>query len=121
MKRVFPQIRIRFVIYAIVGLVAFAALGFAIWDSGSGHDYAEVMPFAGAMLVATGWMVTNEISVRNSRRQHTITMISDYMLRAERIRDSETIRKYLPKTTSLISEINNLNYDDETHELLIAA
>lgn len=101
--------------------MAFGALAFATWDAARyGGRYAQVMSFAGAMLVAAGWMVTNEVAIRNSRRQHTITLISDYMIRRERLEDKRTIRRYVPKSNISVSTVGGFSYADETHELAIA-
>jgi hypothetical protein len=75
--------------------------------------------FFGSILVTIGWIVTNEFSIRNSRKQHTITLITTYFTNAQRIEDKKVIHKYLPTYRSkLTAEI--VRFDAESHELLVA-
>jgi hypothetical protein len=77
------------------------------------------MSFAGAMLVASGWIVTNEISIRNLRKQHTISLLSDFLIRKERLEDRKLIKKMLPKF-ALITTVTGVSFDDDNSDLLQA-
>ncbi|HEY1722571.1 MAG TPA: DUF4760 domain-containing protein [Magnetospirillaceae bacterium] len=115
------HVRIRYLVYISVAIAAALGLRFAMLDSVApgGPHYLEALSFSGAMLVATGWIVTNEVSIRNLRKQHTITLISDFLIRKERIEDKKLIKTKLPKL-ALITSIAGLDYGDDNNDLLQA-
>ena len=75
--------------------------------------------FVGSALLVTGWIVTNETTNRNHRRQHTITLISDYMVDAVRLKDRIVIKRHLPRQTYSLREAI-VDFDEEGSALLQA-
>ena len=76
-------------------------------------------PFFGSVLITIGWIVTSEINIKNSRRQHTITLITQHAFDPKRAENRDTIRKYLPTfETPLLSSM--VDFDSEANELLKA-
>jgi hypothetical protein len=69
--------------------------------------------FLGPMLVTFGWVFTNEVNIRNSRRQHTITLIMQYFTNTQRIDDKEEIYREVPsdKTIDQIVQFADLSQD----------
>jgi hypothetical protein len=98
---------------AVASFTYVAALS-ALYDP---RNLAEFWKFAGLFLgptlVAIGWIVTNEVNIRNSRKQHTITLIMQYFTNAQRIDDKEDIYRQLPsdKTIDQIVLFDNLSQD----------
>jgi hypothetical protein len=108
--------RLRFILYGLV-LVACGVLSYFLTvNSDSNGNLWHVAPFYGSVLITVGWVVTAELSVRNSKRQHTITLITQHTADPERIKNRDVILKHLPsykdKLTKAIA-----SFDDETHEL----
>ncbi len=113
------KIRARYCLYSLVGLVALLGIAYDFYDifHASGQTW-QVTTFPGAVLVATGWIVTNELALRNSRRQHTINLVTTLMTNERRIQDKEKIRSKLPRGKHLNRTI--LDYDNE-NDLLAQA
>ena len=58
--------------------------------------------FLGPTLIAFGWVVTNEMSTRNSRKQHSINLIMQYFTNPKRIDDKEELNTKLPYPAELV-------------------
>jgi hypothetical protein len=107
--------------FVYVGMTAVAALVYvaaltAIYDSSHQDFWKHLGLFLGPALVALGWVVTNEVNVLNSRKQHTITLIMQYFTNTQRIEDKEHINKHLPWPTKL--DAAEIDFDDTANELL---
>lgn len=72
--------------------------------------------FLGPTLVAVGWVVTNEVNIRNSRKQHAIDLIMQYFTNGNRIADKDRLNKELPFPAQL--DRTKINFDDTTDEFL---
>jgi hypothetical protein len=72
----------------------------------------------GPVLVTFGWVFTNEVNIRNSRKQHTINLILQYFTNAKRIEDKEEIYRQLPSDKT-IDQI--VSFDDLLQDLLRTA
>lgn len=99
-----PRFRIRYGVYLGVGTIALAALAFDAYDITS-HGYPEwqLTTFLGSIIIALGWVVTNEISLNNSRKQHTISLLTNLMNNERRIQDKAVINAILPPYGSPIT------------------
>jgi len=80
----------------------------------------HVGPFLGGVLIAAGWVFTNEISIRNSRTQHTINMITQQAFDKNRLDNRAIIKKDLPIHTTKLTETATVKFADETSPLLQA-
>lgn len=74
--------------------------------------------FLGPTLVAVGWVVTNEVNTRNSRKQHTLTLLMQYFTNTQRISDKEKINKDLPYPMKLSTA--KVNFDSRGEPLIEA-
>ena len=74
--------------------------------------------FLGPTLVAVGWIVTNEVNIRNSRKQHTINLIMQYFTNAQRVADKDAVNRALPYPQLL--DATARNFDDTGDRLLRA-
>ena len=109
-------IRKRHYVYLAVAAVAYYLLYYIGRNAIEKDELWRASIFIGTIFVTIGWIVTNEISLINSRKQHTINLITDYMINTQRIYDKRMIRRYLPAyTTKLTAGI--VSFDDEAHEL----
>ena len=72
--------------------------------------------YLGPLIVAVGWIVTNEINILNSRKQHTINLITQYFTNAQRIADKDLLNKRLPPTK--IVSADEYPFDDTAHAFL---
>jgi hypothetical protein len=107
--------------FVYVGMTAVAALVYsaaltAIYDSNRQDFWKHLGLFLGPALVALGWVVTNEVNVLNSRKQHTITLIMQYFTNTQRITDKDHVNKNLPWPAKL--DGTKIDFDDTTNELL---
>jgi hypothetical protein len=95
----------RFEFYAVVAagvVVIYGAVLAHLYVNGTADDFWKYVGlFLGPVLVAFGWVFTNEINIRNSRKQHTINLILQYFTNAQRIADKDALRKALPKGTTI--------------------
>jgi hypothetical protein len=111
-----PRVNARYCVYAGVSVIALVALGFDIINNVWGDQKQwQITIFLGSMLIAAGWVVTNEVTIRNSRKQHTINLITTLMTNQKRIEDKEKIREKLPRSQRLNRTI--LDYDAENDPL----
>lgn len=105
-------------IAAAAALVYTAALT-AIYHSKDGQGFwIHLGLYLGPVLVAVGWIVTNEVNVLNSRKQHTINLILQYFTNTKRIEDRECVNAKLPWPTILNEGM--IFFDNTTNEWLRA-
>ncbi len=110
----------RYYIYGVLLALAsftYAAALSALYDP---RNPAEFWKFAGLFLgptlVAIGWIVTNEVNIRNSRKQHTINLIMQYFTNAQRVADKDAVNKALPYPRVL--DAGSKDFDDTDDDLL---
>jgi hypothetical protein len=88
--------RLRYFLYAII----FAACGILshvlTTNSDADGNLWHVAPFYGSALPTVGWVFSSELSVKNSKRQHTITLVTQHTSDPQRIKNRDVILKYLP-------------------------
>jgi hypothetical protein len=113
----------RHYVYAVIATIAtciiVAALSAAYQaesNSGTSDFWRTAALFFGPTLVAIGWVVTNEVTTLNSRKQHTITLINQYFTNAQRIEDKRKIAQRL--AGRLIIDPTVYDFDDHTHPFL---
>jgi hypothetical protein len=92
--------------FVYVGVAAIAALIYvaalvAIYHSDREDFWKYLGLYLGPALVAAGWVVTNEVNVLNSRKQHTINLILQYFTNAKRIEDKDYINSQVPWPTKV--------------------
>lgn len=113
--------RIRHWIYAVVAIVALVIAAFLI--RADMQDPTERLwhaaPFFGSMLITVGWIVTSEMSIRNSKKQHTIGLINQHRFGAIREKNLTAIQKILPTTDAILTS-GVANFDEEGNESLRA-
>ncbi|MBT3553406.1 MAG: DUF4760 domain-containing protein [Rhodospirillaceae bacterium] len=106
-------LRPRHFVYIGVGILAYYVMYYLVRGGIEGENLWQLSIFTGTIFLSIGWIVSNEISILNSRKQHTINLISDYMINSQRIKDKTVIKKYLPKyTDKLTSAIMNFEAED---------
>jgi len=77
--------RRRFWLYCAVGAAVLAFMRMLIQDTSAASDQiTRLAPFAGSILVTIGWIVTSEVNIGNSRRQHKITLITQHAFDQQR-------------------------------------
>jgi hypothetical protein len=114
------HLRRRHFLYIAVALIAVAVLVPLLAETmRPGGEVWHAATFLGSVLITIGWVVTSETAIRNSRRQHTITLITQHAFDPNRGRNRDIIKKYLATyQTRLTKEI--VDFSDERHELLQA-
>jgi hypothetical protein len=100
---------------AIAALIYAAALA-AIYDKNRDDFWKYAGLYFGPALVAAGWIVTNEVNVLNSRKQHTINLIVQYFTNTKRIEDKDFINTHLPWPT--IVSGTSLDFENTGTDLL---
>ena len=60
-----------------------------------------VVAYGAAAFALTGWVVQSWISIRNSRKQHTINVLFNTRLSPEYIQNTENIRAYFPEESEI--------------------
>ena len=91
----------RRVLWPIYGLVLLAT-GLAIYilyvqeQSQPAHQYWHIAALGGSLILAIGWIVASENTVRNAQRQHAITISLAYEYDRKSAERRRVIRKYLP-------------------------
>jgi hypothetical protein len=106
----------RYFFYLLV--LALASAGFYIdfrdlW--GNRNQEWQITILLGSSLIVMGWVFTNEMAIQNSRKQHTISLITQLVTSSQRVRDMKTIRKSLPNRAAVSPAV--FNYTDEAHHL----
>lgn len=76
-------------------------------------------PFLGSLLITIGWIVTSEVAIGNSRRQHTITLITQHAFDVTRAANRDIIKLTLPSYQSKLMA-SMADFVDETLPLLKA-
>lgn len=76
--------------------------------------------FIGPALLTIGWMVSCEIAIRNSRRQHTISVLLQHAFDKHRQENREKIRKLVPNSKSKLTASGGPDFDDEKDPSLFA-
>jgi hypothetical protein len=66
-----------------------------------------------------GWIVTNEVSILNSRRQHTINIVIEFMHNPQRVKDKEVIREFLPNSSAKLTP-QIAPFDQDAHRFIAA-
>ena len=110
------KLRRRYLAYVAVGILTyFLSFYFIRLGYENRANLLGVAPFLGSLLLTVGWIVSNEISLSNARKQHTIKLMTDYMFTATRIEDRKTIKgklssykqKLTPGVVSFTSEADD--------------
>lgn len=98
-------------------LLTYVASLTAIYHSAERQDFWKYLGlFLGPALVAIGWIVTNEVNVLNSRKQHTINLILQYFTNAQRIKDKDCLNSDLPWPKKIDGTV--VNFDNTADPLL---
>ena len=109
-------VRRRYFFYAVVAALSAGGFHIDLRDLWGDPDKEwQITVFLGSNLIVLGWIFTNEIALSNSRKQHTITLITNFVTNGQRILDKQKIREFLPRGTRVSRTI--LNYDDENAAL----
>jgi hypothetical protein len=115
------RMRRRFWVYVSVGLVAAAFLGLLVHNTATSADQiSRLAPFVGYILVTVGWSVTSEVNIGNSRRQHTITLITQHAFDLQRTANRDIVKQSLPGFQTKLLPSTTINFDDEDSALLKA-
>ncbi len=113
--------RRRFWVYLTVGTAAAAFLAVLVFNTWGVPDEAtRLAPFVGYILLTIGWIVTCEVNIGNSRRQHTITLITQHTFDPQRAANRDIIKQTLPSFQSKLLPTMTIYFDDETSALLKA-
>jgi hypothetical protein len=112
---------VRYWVYGGVGVTALsiAVLLFSEFMNVSDGRLWHLGPFLGSCLITIGWIVTSEVNIRNSRKQHTIGMINQHRFGAIREKNLSAILKKLPSQSSRLT-IDLIDFDIENDEFLMA-
>ena len=106
-----------YVAMAAIALLIYVGALTAIYHSDARHEFWKYLGlYLGPALVALGWVVTNEVNVLNSRKQHTINLILQYFTNAKRIEDKDRINSDLPWPAKI--DRIKLDFDDSSDLLL---
>src|SRR5947207_371167 len=82
---------------ALIALAIYATALCKIYNPANPRElWIYIGLFLGPTLIAAGWIVTNEVTTKNSRKQHTITLLAQYFTNQQRIDDKETLNQELP-------------------------
>jgi Domain of unknown function (DUF4760) len=114
------RMRRRFWVYLAVG-VAVTAVLYPLFQEvfESGGKLWNAAPFLGSILVTIGWIVTTEANIGNSRRQHTITLITQHAFDPTRAANRDIIKQTLPTYRTKLTA-TMADFTDETLPLLKA-
>jgi hypothetical protein len=114
------QIEKRYFVYGFLLVIAcftYTAALAGIYDPTNLTDFWKFAGlFLGPTLVAVGWIVTNEINIRNSRKQHTVTLIMQYFTNAQRVVDKDAVNSALPFPK--VIEVTDKGFDDTSDPFL---
>jgi len=113
--------RRRFWLYLAVGALGATVLGALVRETaGASDQIARLAPFLGYILITIGWIVTSEVNIGNSRRQHTITLITQHAFDPQRAANRDVIKRTLPNYRTKLHADTVIDFDDETSGLLKA-
>jgi hypothetical protein len=93
-------------------IFVFCTLSVYLWNPAQPTNLVAIGAFFGSMLVTAGWIVSNEIAILNSRRQHTIAVLSAYYTNPERRKDVDVIKKKLPYPRKLTASVADFHDSD---------
>src|SRR5579872_2799156 len=106
----------RYLLYGVV-LASCALLSYVLTvDSTTNGMLWHIAPFYGSVLLTVGWVVSAELNVKNSKRQHTINLITQHTSDRQRIENRDVILKYLPSYKDKFTQ-DIVSFGNETHEL----
>jgi DNA phosphorothioation-dependent restriction protein DptG len=109
-------VRMRYILYGVV-LASCGLLSYMLTaDSNANGVLWHIAPFYGSVLLTVGWVVSAELNVKNSKRQHTIVLITQHTSDRQRIENRDVILKYLPSYKDKFTE-DLVSFGNETHEL----
>ena len=105
--------------YLGVAALAAAVLYPLVRETAQSGQIWHAAPFFGSVLIAVGWIVTAEVNIRNSKKQHPFMLITQHLLDPNRAKNRATIRTVLPTyKTKLTPQM--VDFDDENHEVIKA-
>lgn len=82
-------------------------------------NYPAIGIFWGSFIVAAGWITTNEMSILNSRKQHTVNLITAYFTNAQLIKDRKTIQKSFPSYKDKVTDKFNFHARNEVTRAIV--
>jgi hypothetical protein len=102
----------------IYAAILTASLSFFTWLTKtiieSEENYGTIGVYWGSLIVASGWIITNEISIANSRKQHTVNLMTAYFTNAQMVEDRNTIRDILPSyNNKMTPEVGDFTADNQ--------
>ncbi len=106
-------------IYFGIGLFALVFLAlFALeaWRNPSAGAYWHIAALIGSIIIAAGWIVTSENTVKNNARQHTITVILDYDRNVQHDKNWDVIIRYVPGANDILGAPEEVGLTPD-HEL----
>lgn len=116
----FERIRPRHFVYLFACIVFI----FVIWrlkPDVLGPSYnSTLLAILGPVFVTVGWMLTNEIAIGNSRRQHTISLIVQHAFDPKRLENRGVIKSRLVTYKTRLDNSICPDFGDERDELLVA-
>ena len=112
--------RTRYWVYlGVVVLAAAVLIPLMRETSSAGGQMWHAAPFLGSILIAVGWVVTSEVNIKSSQRQHTIVLITQHLLDPNRALNRATIKTVLPTHDTKFTP-QMVPFDNETHEVIKA-
>jgi hypothetical protein len=110
--------RARHAVYALV-LVSAIGMGVVLTLEVGWSNLPSIGAFYGSILVTIGWVLTAEVTIRNSKRQHTITVLTQQAFTKEREDRLDIVKQKLPHYYSKLTP-EMVDFDQERDALLKA-
>ena len=112
------HLRRRHLYYGGVALAIYISFFYLIKDAIEQEELWRISTFLGTIFVTVGWIVSNEVSLHNSRKQHTINIITKYIESNQNSAEREIWHRYLP---NIYSKLNRLKVDfaNECNDFLV--
>jgi hypothetical protein len=112
-------------IYAIVLAGSFGSLAWLIGleQHSKNPAYWHIAALIGSVVIAIGWIVASENTVRNAQRQHSVSISLAYEYHSGAEERRKVIREFLPKATSRLDPAKDSSlpqYSDVGHDLFAA-
>lgn len=82
----------------------------------SEENYATIGIYWGSLIVAAGWIITNEVAINNSRKQHTVNLITAYFTNAQLVEDRKTIQKTFPSYSNKFTKDFDFEGREDLHK-----